>query len=177
MHSQAVKVSAVALSLALGLASPAADAAMAQSLNKVRLVETGAATHGQAKVIQLGTIHVTRADMERVATPQRGSTAYLGTIQVTRQDTAEARLAERHAQGSGRVFLGTVEVTAEDSPDARFAANQADQSGSFYVGSIEVTQKDAKSPVISGLVAVRRFLGTAATLAMISTLVFARAWG
>jgi hypothetical protein len=112
--------------------------------------------------------------MERVATPQRGSTAYLGTIQVTRQDTAEARLAERHAQGSGRVFLGTVEVTAEDSPDARFAANQ---SGSFYVGSIEVTQKDAKSPVISGLVAVRRFLGTAATLAMISTLVFARAWG
>ena len=177
MNSKAVKMSALALSLALGFASQAAHAAMAESLSKVRLVETGAATRGLAKVMQLGTIHVTRADMERSATPKRGSTAYLGTVQVTRRDTAEARLAERHAQGSGRVFLGTVEVTADDSPDARFAATQADRPGSLYVGSIEVTSADAKSPVVSGLAVVRRFLGTAATLAMISTLVFARAWG
>jgi hypothetical protein len=177
MNSKAVKMSALALSLALGFASQAADAAMAQSLTKVRLVETGAATHGQAKVIQLGTIRVTRADMEPSVTPKRGSTAYLGTIQVTRQDTLEAQVAERRAQSSGRVFLGTVEVTADDSPDARFAADQAERAGSLYIGSIEVTSADAKSPVTSGLAAVRRFLGTAATLAMISTLVFARAWG
>ncbi|MGE5625367.1 MAG: hypothetical protein ACM3ZT_07455 [Bacillota bacterium] len=177
-----LKLSA-AVVLALGLASTAveASAAMNGPEAKMHLEESGSLPPGQAKVIRLGTIHVTPADAEAAARPARaphfGSTVYLGRIQVTPADSADAKSAALAARQSGAVFLGSIIVTADDSEDARYAEANAAGRGSVYLGSIRVTPTGGKSPIAKGMLAVERYLGSHPALAALGTLVFGRLGG
>jgi hypothetical protein len=180
MNAKAIQLSA-AVALGLGIASTSlgAAAAMDAPQAKMHLMESGSLSGTKAKVIQLGTIHVTRADMEGAreasAPSGLGSTAFLGSVQVTPKDSSDARAAALLAKRSGAVYLGSITVTADDSEDARFAKNEATRHGSAYLGSIQVTP--AKTLFASGLLAVERFVGSHPTLVVIGTLVFERAGG
>ena len=182
MNSRIVKLSAaVALGLSLMGASLAADAASAAPAAKARQIQTGARSYGQGHVIHLGTITVTRADMDGTRKGKGrspyGSTAYLGKVNVTADDTLEARATARAAKQQGTLFLGSVVVTDADSEDARLAANLANTPGTLYLGSVRVTARDAKAPVIGGVMAATHFLGPKALLSVIGALVFERAGG
>lgn len=180
MNAKAIKLSAaVALGLGIAFTSLGAVAAMSAPQAKMHLMESGSQSGYQTKVIRLGTIHVTPANMEgasKASAPSKlGSTAFLGRVRVTPEDSSEARAADLMAQRSGAVFLGSITVTADDSEDARYARSEAIRHGSVYLGSIQVTP--AKTAFASGLLAVERFVGSHPTLALISTLVFERAGG
>jgi hypothetical protein len=172
---------AVALGLSLMGASLAADAASAAPTAKTHQIKSASVSGGQGKVIHLGTITVTRADMDgphkSKGRAPYGSTAYLGKVNVTAQDTLEAHAAAASAKKQGALFLGTVMVTQEDSLDARYAASLANTPGTLYLGTVRVTARDAKAPVIGGVMAATHYLGPKAVLSMISALVFERAGG
>ena len=180
MNANVIKLSAaVALGLGIVFTSLDAAAAMRAPQAKMRLMESGNQPSSKSKVIHLGTLHVTRADMEgtrKASAPARfGSTAFLGRVLVTPQDSSDARAAALLARRSGAVFLGSITVTADDSEDARFARAEATRPGSAYLGSIRVTP--AKNAFTYGLLAMERFVGAHPTLALIGTLVFERAGG
>ena len=180
MNAKAIQLSAVvALGLGIAFSSFGAAAAMNAPQAKMHLVESGSLSGVQAKVIHLGTIHVTHADVEgapRTSTPSKlGPTAFLGSVQVTPKDSSDARAADLLAKRSGAVYLGSITVTADDSEDARYAKNEAARHGSVYLGSIQVTP--AKTLFASGLLAMERFVGSHPTLVVIGTLVFERAGG
>ena len=180
MNAKAIQLSAaVALGFGIAFTSFGAAAAMGAPQAKMHLMESGSLPSGKPKVIQLGTIQVTRADKEgasKPSTPSKlGSTAFVGRVQVTPADSSEARAAAALAKRSGAVYLGSITVTADDSEDARYAENEAARHGSVYLGSIQVTP--AKTVFASSLLAVERFVGSHPTLVMIGTLVFERAGG
>ena len=145
------------------------------------LVTAATAHTAQPKVIDLGTIRVTRADMAgaKHAAPagSYGSTMYLGRIQVTPADSLDARAAALAARRPGSVFLGSITVTADDSVDARYAAANAASHGSVYLGSILVTPTSNRSAFAKGLLAVERYVGTHPAIAAVGALVFGRAGG
>jgi len=177
MNAKAILLSAtVALGVGIAFISLGAEAAMNAPQAKMHLMESGSRPGAQAKVIHLGTIHVTRADMEgaqKSAAPAKlGSTAFLGSVQVTPADSSDAHSAALSAKRTGAVYLGSIMVTADDSEDARYAENEATRHGSAYLGSIQVTP--AKSAFTTGLLAVERYFGSHVALAMIGALVFAR---
>lgn len=181
MNNRIVKLSAAVL-LGLGLmgASLAADAASAAPAAKARLMQSGPAGYGQGKVIHLGTIKVTRADMEGAkpkAKSRYGSSAFLGKVTVTAADSPMARAAAAAASKDGTLYLGTITVTGDDTETARYAMAQAGQSGTMYLGSVRVTPRDAKAPVIGGVLALTHYLAPKALLTVISTLVIDRAGG
>jgi hypothetical protein len=171
---------AVALGLSLMGASLAADAASAAPGTKAHQLQSGPAGYGQGKVIHLGTIKVTRADMEGAkpkAKPRYGSSAFLGKVTVTAADSPMARDAAAAARKDGTLYLGSITVTSDDTEAARYAMARADQSGTLYLGSVRVTPRDAKAPVVGGMLAVTHYLAPKTLLTVISTLVIGRAGG
>ena len=161
---------AIALSLGLAVTSLAVDAAGAQQL-KARTL-----SHG--RVMMLGTIHVTAADVEGgKQRPTRGSTAYLGKITVTPADSEAAHYAALAAKRSGAMYLGSIEVTAKDSEDARYAARLADAPGTAYLGSIRVTPSKADASLFASARTSISHLSRIVVLSIIGALAFGRAWG
>lgn len=143
---------------------------------------TAATAHSsQPKVIALGTIRVTRADMEgakhAVPAGRHGSTLYLGRIQVTPADSPDARDAALAARRSGSAFLGSITVTADDSVEARYAAAKAASHDSVYLGSVLVTPASNRSAFARELLAVERYVGSHPAFALVGALVFGRAGG
>jgi hypothetical protein len=128
---------AVALGLSLLGASVAADA-------------TGPAqpqSYSRGHVIQLGTITVTRADME-------------GARSAARQDST--------------VFLGSITVTPADSAGARYALSAAERPGTVDLGTVQVTARNHKLPVIGSLLAAIDSVGSRNLLTVVGALVFSR---
>ncbi len=134
------------------------------------VLPAAAANKAQPHVIDLGTIHVTRADAER------GSPVYLGRIQVTPADSLDARAAALQARRSGSFFLGTVTVTAADSVDARLAAADAQQKGSMFLGTVVVRPQGVTQRLLADLHRVGTYV-VSAGVALLGTLAFAKAWG
>lgn len=142
---------AVALGLSLMGASVAADAASARPIANARHAQSGGVSYPRGKVIQLGTITVTPADVEGAhakAKPEYG-TAYLGSIVVTRAD----------------------------STDARYAVSLAQRPGTAYLGTVTVTAKNHKLPVIGSVLAAIDSVGSRNLLTVLGALVFGRVAG
>lgn len=156
---------AIVLGLSL-LGMSAADAASARPLTKAGQAQTGV-SYTSGKVIHLGTIVVTPADMPgaKAATKPAG-TIYLGVVNVTAADTLEARAARRNT-----VYLGSIEVTPANSA-ARYAV-----AGTVDLGVINVKAKGHRIPVIGSLVAAIDSTHSRSMLAAVGALVFARAGG
>ena len=139
---------AIVLGLSLMGMNAAADAASARPVAKAAQVQTGTSRYTGGKVIQLGTIVVTRADAE-------GSKAVQPKT----------------------LYLGSIYVTPADSLDARYAARQAEKPGTLFLGSINVKAKSQRLPVIGSLVAAIDSTRSRSLLAAVRALVFARAGG
>lgn len=156
---------AVALTLGLGPVGITAHAAPARAVN-------------QGKVINLGTIKVTRADAESSKQlSRRGSTAYLGRIEVTAADSEQSHEAARYAARTGALYLGSVQVTADDSEDARYAARLAEAPGTAYLGSIQVSPAKTDATLFASAVTATRHLSRFTVLRIIGALAFGRAGG
>jgi len=134
----------VALGLSLLGASVAADAASARPATHAASTQTGGISYPRGQVIQLGTITVTRADMEGTA----------------------------HNQGT--VYLGSITVTPVDSAGVRYAFNPAEHPGSVYLGTVQVTARNHKLPVIGSLLAAIDSVGSRNLLSVVGALVFSR---
>jgi len=156
---------AAALTLGLGLTSLAAHAGLARAAS-------------QGKVVNLGTIKVTRADVEGKNIVYRpGSTAYLGRIVVTAADSEQSHEAARFAARSGAVYLGTVQVTANDSTDARYAAKLGQAPGTAYLGSIRVTPPRTDATLFASATTAAGHLSRLTVFKLIGALAFGRAGG
>ena len=129
---------AVALGLGLLGASVAADAASA------RPAQQG---YPRGQVVQLGTITVTRADMEG---------------------------ARPAAHQLGTVFLGSITVTPTNSAAARYALNATERPGTVYLGTVKVTARNHTLPVIGSLLAAIDSVGSRNLLTVVGALVFSR---
>ena len=157
---------AIVLGLSL-LGMSAADAASARPVTKAGQIQTGASSYTSGKVIHLGTILVTPADMPGAkAAAKPAGTIYLGEVQVTAADTLEARAARRRT-----VYLGSIDVTPVNSA-ARYAV-----AGTVDLGVINVKAKGHRIPVIGSLVAAIDSTHSRSMLAAVGALVFARAGG
>jgi hypothetical protein len=141
---------AVALGLSLMGASAAADAASARPIAHAGQTQSGGVSYPRGKVIQLGTITVTRADMEGAHTA---------------------------SQKQGTVFLGSITVTPADSLDARYARSMAQRPGTIYLGTVTVTARNHKWPVIGSLLAAIDSVGSRNLLTVVGALVFSRMAG
>ncbi len=137
---------AVALGLSLLGTSVAADAS-ARPAVKAEQLQTGGISYPRGKVIQLGTITVTRADMEG---------------------------AKSAAHGQGTVFLGSITVTPADSAGARYALSAAERPGTVDLGTVRVTARNHKLPVIGSLLAAIDSVGSRNLLTVVGALVFSR---
>jgi len=182
MNMNRIAKLSAAVTLGLGLlgGSLAADAASVHAATT--RAEIGASPYTHGKVINLGTIVVTRADLEGApkveARLSSGRTAFLGRIKVTADDTEEVRAAARVAREQGTMFLGAVTVTGADTAEARYAATQAaSQPGTFFIGTVNVTARDTKPALVGAVVVAVRRLKSNATFSVISALVFERAGG
>jgi hypothetical protein len=141
---------AIALGLSLMGASVAADAAAAHPAVKAEQLQSGGVSYPRGRVIQLGTITVTRADVE-------------GARKASHQD--------------GTVFLGSINVTPADSADARYAQSLAQRPGTVYLGTVQVTARNHKLPVIGALLAAIDSVGSRNLLTVVGALVFSRMAG
>ena len=101
----------------------------------------------------------------------RGHVIQLGTITVTRADMEGARSAA-HPQAT--LYLGSITVTPADSTDARYALNAAERPGSIDIGTVKVTARGHKLPVIGTLVAAIDSVGSRNLLTVVGALVFSR---
>lgn len=137
---------AVTLGLSLMGASVAADVASARPAVKAAQLQSSGVSYPRGQVIQLGTINVTRADMEGTRTA---------------------------AHQAGTVFLGKITVTPADSADARYALS-ATRPGTVYLGTIQVTARNHKLPVIGSLLAAIDSVGSRNLLTVVGALVFSR---
>ena len=138
---------AVVLGLSLMGASVAADAASARPMTNAGYAQSGGVNYPRGHVIQLGTITVTRADMEGARTGNR-------------QDHT--------------VFLGSITVTPADSADARYARSVAQRPGTVFLGTVTVTARNHKLPVIGSLLAAIDSVGSRNLLTVVGALVFSR---
>lgn len=129
---------AVVLGLSLMGSAVAADAASAHPAQQA---------YPRGQVIQLGTITVTRADMEG---------------------------AKSAAHRQGTVYLGSITVTPADSAGARYALNTSDHPGTVYLGTVQVTARNHKLPVIGSLLAAIDSVGSRNLLTVVGALVFSR---
>jgi len=182
MNMNRIAKLSAAVTLGLGLMGMGVAADAANQHAATPRVETSASPYTHGKVIRLGTIVVTRADMDGAlkakAHPSYGSMVFLGRIKVTADDTEEARAASRVARKQGTVFLGAVTVTGADTPETRYAAAQAaSQPGTFFVGTVNVTSRDTKPALVGEVMAAVRRLKSNAAFSVISALVFERAGG
>jgi hypothetical protein len=145
-----IKIStAVALGLSLMGASVAADAAAAHPAVKAQQLQNGGVSYPRGQVIQLGTITVTRADVE----------------------------GRKAAHQDGTVFLGSIDVTPADSAEARYAQSLAQRPGTIYLGTVQVTARSYKLPVIGALLAAIDSVGSRNLLTVVGALVFSRMAG
>ena len=141
-----IKIStAVALGLSLLGASVAADAASARPAVKAKQLQTGGVSYPRGQVIQLGTITVTRADVEG---------------------------AKSATYKQGTVYLGSITVTP--AVGARYALNTAEHPGTVYLGTVQVTARNHKLPVIGSLLAAIDSVGSRNLLTVVGALVFSR---
>ena len=147
MNTIAKISTAVALGLSLMGASVAADAASARPAVKAVQLQSGGVSYPRGQVIQLGTITVTRADMEGARTA---------------------------AHQAGTVFLGSITVTPADSADARYALSATQHPGTVYLGTIQVTARNHKLPLIGSLLAAIDSVGSRNLLTVVGALVFSR---
>ncbi|HEY4127681.1 MAG TPA: hypothetical protein VGN70_06510 [Gammaproteobacteria bacterium] len=141
---------AVVLGLSLMGMNLAAEAASAQPAVKAARSQGSGVSHASGKVIHLGTIEVTPADV-----------------------------AGTHAAkpGYGTAYLGTIRVTPSDSSDVRYAVSAAQQSGAVYLGTVQVKAHNGKLPVIGSLLAMADSTGSRSLLTMVGALVFGRTGG
>jgi hypothetical protein len=140
---------AVTLGLSLMGANLAADAANARPAVQAEQSQGSGVSHPSGKVIQLGTITVTRAD-------EQGA---------------------RVANTSGTLYLGSIQVTTADSIDSRYAASAAQQTGAVYLGGITVKARNHKIPVLGSLLALTDSTSSRNLLSVVGALVFGRVGG
>jgi hypothetical protein len=150
MNSTTKLSTAIVLGLSLLGMSAAADAASARPVAST--VQNVTTSHVAGKVIQLGTIKVTRAD-------------------------AEGAKAPKTAAANGTIFLGSITVTPAASADARYAMSQVQKPGTIFLGTVDVKAKGHRLPVIGALLAAVDSTRTRSLLVAVGALVFARAGG
>jgi hypothetical protein len=106
-----------------------------------------------------------------------GKVIQLGTIVVTRADEAGAHAAAPKPNYGSTVFLGKIVVTPADSTDVRYAVSVAERPGTVYLGTVKVKAHNGKLPVIGSLLAVADSTSSRNLLTMVGALVFGRVGG